>query len=86
MSIPYRTAAEPSDVVHETTAAQGSQCRAVFGLRDPRDEVFGRASRPPPMPPSLAFISVTKWRITTAELSRPGSTVNATKGGISHDQ
>lgn len=86
MSTPYRTAVAPPDVVHETTAAQGSQRRAALGLRDRRDEVFVGASRRPPIPLSPAFISTTKWRITTAELSRPGSTVNATKGGISHDQ
>lgn len=92
MSTPYRTAAKPSavragaDVVHGTTPAHGRQHRAPLGLRGPRREACTTASRRPPMPLSPAFISMAKWRITTSELSRPGSTVNATKGGISHDQ
>lgn len=97
MSNPYGTAADPSGnhcyadpllpgVENSTTSAHGSQQRAALGLQVPRDEAFATASHRPPMGLSEVFISTTKWRITTAGLSRSGSPVNVAEGGISHDQ
>lgn len=95
MSTPYGTADEPPGahiqlapplgVANATTPARGSQNRFALDPRDPRDGLLAEAADRPLMPLRQAFISGTKWRITTAELSRPGSTENSTKGGISHD-